>query len=248
MQPKPESMSTDSLDNHSSQVIRDCNIIILKENHFVSSNWQGAKKSINYKGNWPPTSDEDLLGSPAEQEECAICRRQSLCQCDYPAFTNYSEQFYHDAITIMSTEGKGHGLFARFDFEKNRVLGEYTGELVPIDNSRSDEETRYMADITIGQANLTQKGTLAALCRQAKCWIDASRKGSIFRFLNHSCDWNAGLQLARVGMGRRVLMVATTKAIAAGEEITIDYGKDYWKAGETCQCGSKLCRFSRKAS
>lgn len=28
----------------------------------------------------------------------------------------------------------------------------------------------------------------------------------------------------------------TTKAIRAGDQITVDYGKDYWSEGEKCRC------------
>ncbi|KAF2451477.1 SET domain-containing protein [Karstenula rhodostoma CBS 690.94] len=223
-------MSTCNLVNHLSQVICDRRIVLVKENTFDHSRWRGTKKPILYTtGKWPPTSVEDLLGSPAEEEECAVCQGYSPCRCDYPLWSAQMQLFLMDNLLVSPTPGKGYGIFTRIAFDQDQVIGEYTGELVPIDKSRSNEDSQYVASISIGKAKLTQKGTLA--CRQAQCWIDASRKGSVFRFLNHSCDWNAALMLGRVGMGRRVMMVVTTKPIAAGEEITIDYGKDYWQPG-----------------
>ena len=149
--------------------------------------------------------------------------------------------FWIDNIRISPTPGTGYGLFARANFAADQVLGEYTGELVPHDRTKPTEETRYNADIPMGKAKLTTKGTLA--CRQPLCTIDASRGGSVFRFLNHSCEANAALILGRIGMGRRIMMVVATRRVRDGEEITIDYGDGYFQPGECCRCGSRVCRF-----
>ena len=56
------------------------------------------------------------------------------------------------------------------------------------------------------------------------------------RYLNHSCDPNAGLQHGRV--------VIALRAIAPGEEIRFDYStamsEDHWTM--ECRCGEPLCR------
>jgi hypothetical protein len=60
------------------------------------------------------------------------------------------------------------------------------------------------------------------------------------RYLNHSCDPNAGIQKRN---GRLYLFAA--HSIAEGEEITIDYSTtigddDRWRM--FCRCGTKRCR------
>jgi hypothetical protein len=60
------------------------------------------------------------------------------------------------------------------------------------------------------------------------------------RYLNHSCDPNAGLRKAN----NRLFLFAV-KRIAGGDEITIDYSTtigddDIWTM--RCKCGSRLCR------
>ena len=56
------------------------------------------------------------------------------------------------------------------------------------------------------------------------------------RYLNHSCDPNAGIV-----DNRRLVAI---RAIAAGEEIRFDYSttmaEDFWTL--ECRCGSPLCR------
>jgi len=53
--------------------------------------------------------------------------------------------------------------------------------------------------------------------------IDGSSRRNLGRYLNHSCDPNAEAVL-RTG---RIVFVAR-RAIALGEEITLDYGEEYF--------------------
>ncbi len=66
-----------------------------------------------------------------------------------------------------------------------------------------------------------------------------------FRCLNHSCEPNAelvGIDFDVEGTeGADQLLLDATRAIAPGEEITIDYGWDSLNAIE-CFCGSPNCR------
>jgi SET domain-containing protein len=212
------------------------------QNTFKDSHWGGTNQPTWYIGEcWPPTSVEDLLGHPSKEEECAVCLSRDTCQCSYKAWIDKMQLFWMRNIHVSPTPGKGYGIFARSDFEEGQVIGEYTGELMPIDHTRSNKDTQYVATIPIGKLKVTQKGTLAL--RQAQCWIDGARCGSVFRFLNHSCDCNAELIQGRIGMNRRVLMVMANRPITAGEELTLDYGSTYFQPGEHCQCGSKACRF-----
>lgn len=215
---------------------------LLKENTLVVSDWNNAKKPTFFSGEWPIINVDEIVGSRAQIKECGVCDENvDSCDCDYRAWSSAMQLFWMENIHISLTPGKGYGILARRDFTVKQVHGECNGELVPIDEAKSNEETQYAATIPIGKAKVTTKGTLAS--RQPECCIDATRKGSVFRFLNHSCDANCALQVARVGMKRRVLMAVATRRIADGEEITIDYGPRYFQQGESCQCGSKNCHF-----
>lgn len=55
------------------------------------------------------------------------------------------------------------------------------------------------------------------------------------RYINHHCDSNTEPVSAMYGR-RAVVVLRTTRAIAEGEEVTIDYGFDYFDANFPCEC------------
>ena len=55
--------------------------------------------------------------------------------------------------------------------------------------------------------------------------VDASRRGGLTRFLNHSCEPNAECQSWTVDGEKRIAIVAQ-RPIAQDEEVTFDYS---WK-------------------
>merc|ERR1739842_80337 len=72
--------------------------------------------------------------------------------------------------------------------------------------------------------------------------IDATRKGNISRFVNHSCDPNAETQKWTVNGDLRIGFFSKN-FIAAGDEITFDYKFErYGNVAQKCYCGTALCR------
>lgn len=111
----------------------------------------------------------------------------------------------------------GHGLFAREAFKKGERIIEYVGlkitnkevEAIPGDN-------RYLLEIG------------------NRYTIDGRPRFNIARYANHACRPNAEAETIR----GRVFLTAK-KAIAADDEITWDYGKEYFKefiTKEKCRC------------
>ena len=73
-------------------------------------------------------------------------------------------------------------------------------------------------------------------------FIDASCKGNISRFINHSCNPNAETQKWTVNGELRVGFFSK-RAIKKGEEITFDYKYErYGQEAQKCYCGSDNCR------
>ena len=66
--------------------------------------------------------------------------------------------------------------------------------------------------------------------------IDASKSTDPMRFTNHSCAPNARLTI-RDG---RIEFYAH-RAIAVGEEITVNYGETHHEGRLTCRCGAPGC-------
>jgi len=61
------------------------------------------------------------------------------------------------------------------------------------------------------------------------------------RWINHSCDPNAGVESGLDDQGRPWAHVVAMRDIAQGEEITYDYAFPAEYA-EPCRCGSPRCR------
>ncbi len=109
----------------------------------------------------------------------------------------------------------GFGLRALRPFRKGEQVIEYIG----IKRKNADVEentTKYLFDLDNGYT------------------IDGSPRWNIARYINHSCVPNAESDVVR---GR--VFISAIKPIAAGDEITYDYGKEYFDefiTKEKCLC------------
>jgi len=126
---------------------------------------------------------------------------------------------------------KGWGFVNLEDVVPGQLIGEYCGELIN-DNEKQrrlesdyiDNENFYLLDI---EKDLT---------------IDATKKGGVTRFINHSCDPNAKAEKWTVDGVERIGIFAI-KHIPSGSEVTFDY--DFKRVGlkeQKCYCGSANCR------
>lgn len=103
-----------------------------------------------------------------------------------------------------SRTGLGRGLFAERYLNTGEFVAEYTGARVP---------TPY--------ADLLKTRYLFALDDE---WtIDGSARTNVARYINHSCDPNCE---AEIHDGR--IYILSTRDIDVGEELTIDYGDEYF--------------------
>lgn len=104
----------------------------------------------------------------------------------------------------------GLGLFATEVIKKGAFIAEYTGPRIPEEKA----------------ARLEASGRNRYLFRLNSRWtVDGSPRSNIARYANHSCRPNAESDVVR---GRIILRAI--KTIRPGEEITYDYGRDYFEA------------------
>ena len=66
--------------------------------------------------------------------------------------------------------------------------------------------------------------------------IDFSKSSDPMRYTNHSCAPNACL---RINQGR--VEFYALRRIAAGEEITVNYGETHHEGKLVCRCGAPGC-------
>ncbi len=107
---------------------------------------------------------------------------------------------------IVKRSRAGLGLFANTEFKRGDFIVEYTGELI------SDEE----AD---------NRGGKYLFILNKKQVIDGKRRNNIARYINHGCTPNAEAESDEDEMKVRIL---ARRKILPGDEITYDYGKEYW--------------------
>jgi SET domain-containing protein len=113
------------------------------------------------------------------------------------------------------------GIYAREPIPPRRKVIEYTGEKI----NRKETKRR-------GDGDLTYLFTLNSY------WtVDGSVGGSGAEFINHSCDPNL-----RTWIFKDHILYVSKRAIAPGEELTVDYhfSKDVDKV--PCKCGTRRCR------
>jgi hypothetical protein len=117
----------------------------------------------------------------------------------------------------------GLGLFAAEPIPKGVRVIEYVGRLLTEEEYQRSRSS-YLFDI----------GPRGAL--------DGSPRWNLARYINHSCRPNC----ATTTRGRRVF-INSIRAIKAGEELSYDYGSDYFDAyiAHRCRCGACTPRAAR---
>lgn len=98
----------------------------------------------------------------------------------------------------------GLGLFALEAIPARQRIIEYTGPLIPNEEVEK-RRGRYFFGVN------------------SKWTIDGSTRSNLARYINHSCRPNA----EAIVTGKRI-WIWSKKAIKAGEEITYNYGKEYF--------------------
>jgi hypothetical protein len=214
--------------------------IVAFKNELRADAWKNQKQLENFgTSTWPPIVVSDLLGCSTVGDVCIQCRLkgdQIQTGKEYRQWSIQMYDFWLDNIQLSTVARvKGYGLIARNDIARKTIIGEYTGDLIPIDESIPDKDTEYNCEIDIGLRRA--KGE-----PQAQAWLDATNKGSIFRFMNHSSDAKTKFVQGRCGIHNRIMYVYTTRDIKKGDEITVNYGREWWsKSDHPCLCGSKTC-------
>ena len=120
----------------------------------------------------------------------------------------------------------GLGLFALKSIPKGKRIIEYTGPLI----------SNEVVEVSRGKYFFGVN---------TKWSIDGSPRNNIARYINHSCKPNCEALLS----GRRV-WIWSKKNIRVGEEITYDYGKEYFEdvikpIGCKCEKCNSLARRSK---
>lgn len=156
---------------------------------------------------------------------------QGNCDCGDGCQNQRFQRQQYAAVDVIATEHKGFGLRAMSDLEKDCFVYEYVGEVIDEPRFRSRLELYDKSGIKHFYFMMLQRGE----------YIDATKRGCLARFCNHSCNPNCYVDKWVVGTKLKMGIFAK-RAIQRGEELTFDYNVDRYGANpQTCYCGEPNC-------
>lgn len=144
-----------------------------------------------------------------------------------------SKRTRNSLIKTKNSTIQGRGVFAVRRIRKGQRIIEYVGEII----DTKEEERRY------DDSKMDRHHTFLFKIDE-NTTIDGTRRGSVARFINHSCDPNC----EAVWEERRIFVEAI-KNIQPGVELSYDYafeheGRLTKKDADfyVCHCGAAKCR------
>lgn len=161
------------------------------------------------------------------QVECltADCRCGEDCQNQ-----RFQRKEYAD-LEVVKTEKKGYGLRAKRSIPAEAFVYEYIGEVVEEEAFRKRMNRYHDERIPHFYFMMLQRDE----------YLDATKKGGIARFINHSCNPNCYVAKWHVGKHMRMGIFAQ-RDILKGEELTFNYNVDrYGNEAQPCYCGEPNC-------
>jgi SET domain-containing protein len=126
--------------------------------------------------------------------------------------------------TRVARSQAGLGLFATVPIKRGAYIATYRGRRIPTEEAQRREArgARYMFELN------------------SRWTIDGSPRWNLARYINHSCRPNAK-PVARNGG----IVIVASRRIEPGEEITYDYGREYFDLFLRTSCRCCACRPKR---
>lgn len=135
----------------------------------------------------------------------------------------------HPLVEITTYPGKGNGVRALQHIPADTIIGEYVGELYPLESTSDPIYSLELAG-DLGEVAL----------------IQAKHLGNWTRYMNHSCKPTA--YFSNYTIGDRVRMcIRTARETNIFEEVTVHYGSGYWTEAMLCRCGEPNCEYNTVA-
>lgn len=125
----------------------------------------------------------------------------------------------------------GRGVYARRAIADGTRIVEYSGERITKAEAARREAQRLERQRRGGD------GSVYIFILNRRYDLDGRTRGNVARLINHSCAPNCRVETIR---GR--IWIVARRDIAAGEELTFDYGFSFkeWRL-HPCRCGAPRC-------
>lgn len=153
------------------------------------------------------------------------------CTCGQACQNQRFWRRLYASVSVIKTEKKGYGLRANVPLKPGDFIFEYIGEVIPEGTFRKrmrqydDEGIKHFYFMSLSKGE----------------FVDATKKGNLGRFCNHSCNPNCYVDKWVVGDKLRMGIFAERK-IRPGEELVFNYNVDRYGANpQPCYCGENNC-------
>jgi SET domain-containing protein len=153
------------------------------------------------------------------------------CNCGSGCQNQRFQRKEYANVSVIRTEKKGYGLRANSDLVANDFIFEYIGEVI-------NEPTFRRRTIQYDEEGIKHFYFMSLTKNE---FVDATKKGNLGRFCNHSCNPNCYVDKWVVGDKLRMGIFAE-RNIKAGEELVFNYNVDRYGADpQPCYCGEPNC-------
>lgn len=153
------------------------------------------------------------------------------CNCGSGCQNQRFQQKQYAKVSVIKTDRKGYGLRVDVDLQPNDFIFEYIGEVINEATFRrrmiqyDDEGIKHFYFMSLTKSE----------------FVDATRKGNLGRFCNHSCNPNCYVDKWVVGDKLRMGIFAE-RHVKAGEELVFNYNVDRYGADpQPCYCDEPNC-------
>ncbi|XP_021841738.1 histone-lysine N-methyltransferase ASHH2 isoform X2 [Spinacia oleracea] len=181
----------------------------------------------------PPVNGRLGCGSQCLNRMLNIECVQGTCPCGDLCSNQLFQKKQYAMLSWFRCGKKGYGLQVLENTSEGKFLIEYVGEVLDL-QSYEARQRDYAAKGHKHFYFMTLNGNEV---------IDASAKGNLGRFVNHSCDPNCRTEKWVVN-GEICVGLFASRNIKKGEELTFDYNyvRVFGAAVKKCHCGSRKCR------
>lgn len=151
---------------------------------------------------------------------CGVyCKNQRFQKCQYAR------------TRLVKTEGRGWGLLADENITSGQFVIEYCGEVISSKVAKRRSQTYE-------DQGLTEAYIIYLNADES---IDATKKGSLARFINHSCQPNCETRKWNV-LGEVRVGIFAKQDIPIGMELSYDYNFEWFGGAMVrCLCGAASC-------
>lgn len=186
-----------------------------------------------------------LFASYMEQISAPVIECNSSCTCKSNCPNRRSQTDPGQDLAVIATKSKGLGVVSSTDLRQGSFVGEYAGEVVSslvADERLKSHSSTAKCYIIRYREHLSNDTVMTTN-------IDATYKGNVTRFINHSCDPNLVMLPIRSDSIVPRLCLFTCKHVSAGNELCFSYfgstasvvSKSIPIGSKRCFCGSVSC-------